>query len=206
MGRLGKTKYLFTIGDIVGYNKILSNSDSGKFLCQCTCNKSIPRWLYGYSIIKEMRCSECGNSQRGKDNGNFKGYEEIPGKYLKMVNRINKNNGYPKSDITLKYLWELYKKQNKKCAISGLDISFLSIKCSWGYRTTASLDRIDSERGYMIDNVQWVHKHINIMKNEYPIGLFISLCKLVSNMNTNKPIEVDIQTNIDDYIRRHRNR
>lgn len=29
---------------------------------------------------------------------------------------------------------------------------------------TASLDRIDSLKGYTIDNVQWIHKHINYMK------------------------------------------
>jgi hypothetical protein len=42
-----------------------------------------------------------------------------------------------------------------------------------------SVDRIDSLRGYVEGNVQWVHKKINIMKNVYSQEEFIILCKQV---------------------------
>jgi hypothetical protein len=45
---------------------------------------------------------------------------------------------------------------------------------------TASLDRIDSSKGYCEDNVQWVHKDINRMKNTFDQDYFISLCKLIA--------------------------
>ena len=45
---------------------------------------------------------------------------------------------------------------------------------------TASLDRIDSCKGYTIDNVQWVHKWINVMKSDHSQDEFIALCRAVT--------------------------
>ena len=36
------------------------------------------------------------------------------------------------------------------------------------YKGTASLDRIDSTKGYVRGNIQWVHKDINWFKRDYP--------------------------------------
>jgi hypothetical protein len=47
--------------------------------------------------------------------------------------------------------------------------------------TTASLDRKDSGKGYTLDNVQWVHKRVNIMKNIISDMEFIEWCKKVAN-------------------------
>ena len=44
----------------------------------------------------------------------------------------------------------------------------------------ASLDRLDITKGYETGNVQWVHKHANIMRNVYSIDYFIHLCHLVA--------------------------
>jgi hypothetical protein len=65
-------------------------------------------------------------------------------------------------------------KQNRKCKISGVPLVF-SKKC-WGKDTTVSLDRIDSTRGYIESNVQWVHKNINMMKQEYTTEKFLDWC------------------------------
>ena len=44
---------------------------------------------------------------------------------------------------------------------------------------TASLDRIDSNKGYVTDNIQWVHKDINYMKSDLDEQQFIHYCRLV---------------------------
>jgi hypothetical protein len=49
--------------------------------------------------------------------------------------------------------------------------------------TTASLDRIDSSKGYTIDNVQWVHKTVNLMKRELNQQDFIDICNKISYYN-----------------------
>lgn len=80
--------------------------------------------------------------------------------------------------ITIDFLWELFEKQNKKCALSGLELYFPK----YGDKPTlqtASLDRIDSNKGYIEGNVQWVHKHVNYSKWELNQDYFIELCKLI---------------------------
>ena len=44
-----------------------------------------------------------------------------------------------------------------------------------------SLDRIDSNNGYVEGNVQWVHKDVNMMKKDYNQEYFINICKLITN-------------------------
>jgi hypothetical protein len=48
---------------------------------------------------------------------------------------------------------------------------------------TASLDRIDSSKGYTKNNIQWIYKPINSMKRDYTQERFIELCKLVAKNN-----------------------
>ena len=47
----------------------------------------------------------------------------------------------------------------------------------------ASLDRIDSSKGYIEGNVQWVHQNINMMKNKFDNQYFIEMCKLITKNN-----------------------
>ena len=77
-------------------------------------------------------------------------------------------------DITLDVMWSKLEKQNHKCALSGVQIEFG--KMTSKIPTTASLDRIDSNRGYTVDNIQWVHKWINKMKMHLDESQFIEWC------------------------------
>lgn len=49
---------------------------------------------------------------------------------------------------------------------------------------TASLDRIDSQQGYNSNNIQFVHKDVNMIKQIYTQDYFIKMCKLVAEHNT----------------------
>lgn len=88
--------------------------------------------------------------------------------------------------LTMQFLWDLYVKQNKKCALSGVLLT-LDIKIPRKSRTnTASIDRIDSTKSYSEDNVQWVHKDINRMKSNFTDEQFIELCKSVAKYQKTK--------------------
>jgi len=54
--------------------------------------------------------------------------------------------------------------------------------------TTASLDRINSSKGYTLDNVQWVHKTVNIMKQGLSDEDFKYWIKMIGD-------NLEIQTN-----------
>ncbi len=93
----------------------------------------------------------------------------------KRIKHDNAGSRNIKFDILEDEIWELLKKQNYKCALSGINIYFNHTKDK-----TASLDRIDSTKGYIKNNIQWVHKDINKMKMDFPENKFIYLCKMVS--------------------------
>lgn len=84
-------------------------------------------------------------------------------------------------NLTIEYLWELYLLQKKKCALTGEDLCFG--KYTKDISRTASLDRVDSAKGYIVGNVQWVHKDINLIKGQYSQSYFISLCRRVAHHN-----------------------
>lgn len=79
-------------------------------------------------------------------------------------------------NLTPKEAWELFLKQEGKCALSGVAI----IIDERNGLITASLDRIDSGKGYSIENVQWVHKDINVAKMSMQNQEFIAMCIAVA--------------------------
>lgn len=74
--------------------------------------------------------------------------------------------------VCVEEVWELFLNQHKKCALSGQDLVFLISRD----KTTASIDRIDSNKIYTLDNIQIVHKYINVIKNSMSNKDFINLC------------------------------
>lgn len=84
--------------------------------------------------------------------------------------------------ISIEEGWKLFEKQNKLCAMSGVPITFRTQKAD-SPNQSASLDRIDSSKGYIPGNVQWIHKTLNKLKLAMPNDEFISWCKLVGKYN-----------------------
>jgi hypothetical protein len=79
-------------------------------------------------------------------------------------------------EIDADHIEQLMKAQNNCCALSGLPIEL-----GWyRERTTASLDRIDSAKGYVPGNVQWLHKAVNIMKGAVDQRYFVALCDRIA--------------------------
>lgn len=85
-----------------------------------------------------------------------------------------KNRGL-KVEITKEDITELCIESNGKCAISGLPLS-----SEYNSPYKASVDRIDSSKGYTRKNVQLVASMVNIAKNKYTMGQFVEMCKAVA--------------------------
>ncbi len=68
-------------------------------------------------------------------------------------------------EVTREVAWTLYLEQGGLCALSGVPIKFSVNLRDDRQSQTASLDRMDSSKGYVRGNIQWVHKKVNIMKN-----------------------------------------
>ena len=79
-------------------------------------------------------------------------------------------------NITFEYLADLLIEQDFKCDLTGWDIDAMEVN-----KNTASLDRIDSSKGYIEGNVQWVHKMVNMSKQQYTQEEFVEMCTAVAN-------------------------
>lgn len=53
---------------------------------------------------------------------------------------------------------------------------------------TASIDRIDSSKGYTRKNIQWVHSIVNMMKNKYSQQQFVEMCLAVAKTHSVTPL------------------
>jgi hypothetical protein len=148
--------------------------------CHCDCGNDI---IVSKNNLKSRTTSSCGciSRQLGKHSLRFSGYEEIPGSYIGKK-KFDSKKRHIRYAVSKKHLWELFLKQNRKCALSGRDIKFQT--CQGDYSATASLDRIDSSKGYVKGNIQWLHKDVNRMKQEFEEKYFIGLCKDVVDHNT----------------------
>lgn len=134
------------------------------------------------SNIIEATTLEISVPKEGKTNNVlWSGYGCIGKSTLTLVEVSAKKKGI-NCNLNVKEIWDLYIKQNGRCAFSGIPIYFRRINTNRQKRT-ASLDRVDSDKDYTIDNVVWVHKDINFMKNKFNIDSFKRICKLVADHN-----------------------
>lgn len=173
---------LAEVGKIYGRLEVLCRLEDRRptdvrFLCKC-----LDCWDFytvrSHNLVKGKVVS-CWNCSRRK------GYMSISGNFWNYIKRSAASRDI-EFDILPKYAYELLIKQEYKCAISGLDISLGSqfrrkSKDKIKIERTASVDRIDSSKGYIEGNVWWVHKDINIIKLDFDIDYFIQLCHSISD-------------------------
>lgn len=82
-------------------------------------------------------------------------------------------------DLNIEDIYNLYILQNKKCKLSNIELHFGSQKKK-EFRNS-SLDRINSDLGYYVNNIQLIDSKINIMKKDFSLDHFYNMCNLVVN-------------------------
>ena len=70
-------------------------------------------------------------------------------------------------DITAEYLEEVWNQQKGLCPYSGISLVLPKCHCNKNKLNLASLDRIDSSKGYIKGNVQFVALPINYLKSTF---------------------------------------
>lgn len=139
--------------------------------------------LSGRSTCCKSCASKCTAAKHGVPPPKFKGLGDLSGTFWHHIQRGAIKRGI-EFNITMEFAWELFLIQNKLCALSRVPIT-LSKRARDGSpcwkKITASLDRIDSDKGYVTDNVQWVHKEVNYIKRDLNQSEFISWCRLIGD-------------------------
>lgn len=120
---------------------------------------------------KTKTCRKCYDLQKGPQHPSYKGTQHVSQTYFSQI-KLNATKRNIQFNLTIKYLDKLIRHQQFKCYLSGMTINVND--------KTASLDRIDSSKGYVKNNVAWCHKHVNQIKSNFPNNYFIDLCNKIS--------------------------
>lgn len=143
---------------------------------RCDCGKTVV--VRDRDVVNgATKSCGCRRKRSGKDSVHFTGYEEITGAFWNSI-QCNARHRGKSIEVTLPEVWEKFLTQDRRCAFTDTLLTFET--GSGKHDGTASLDRIDSSKGYTRDNVQWVHKDINYIKRDLSDADFIALCKKVA--------------------------
>jgi hypothetical protein len=177
-------KYLRSVGKTFNYLTIKSIEKTGRrfyCFCDCSCGKKEIRKRIEDVISGRVPSCGCISKNRpsviGEKNGSFNGIGELRGSQFLKIKRTASRRGI-EFKVTKEYIWQIYLKQEKKCALSGIPIKFGRVYFT--HETTASLDRIDSTKAYEEGNLQWVHKDINKLKHDFAEEYFFKMCENVT--------------------------
>jgi len=151
--------------------------------CKCDCgNECEAPGVY----LRSGKKKSCGCLFLEFYEKQGKRYKEISGAFWCSYRNHAKQLGREFS-ITMKEAWKIWENQNGYCALSGVRLSFAQCSAKGGFKLqTASMDRIDSTQGYFKENIQWVHKEINLMKQTHTDEKFIEWCNVVAAFQETK--------------------
>lgn len=147
------------------------NKNTVNTKCSC-CDKVLRRYRTNVGEGKNNFCnSSCMTKFYKKEENVFKSYIR---KSRRRASTIKKP-----FNLTEEFLRELLKKQNRKCALTGVSIELISRDRKGTLSNTASIDRIDSSKGYIKGNVRFVCLGINYMKNRRDDSEVLELLNLI---------------------------
>lgn len=176
-----KSKRNLPIGSIYGEWEVIGDSfidgkNNTRIPVRCSCGYETN--INKYCLLNKNESLSC------KSCSLWRGVGDLSQSFIGQMSDNARKRGFSFNTST-KFLWELLKKQQFKCALTNVDIK-LSGKKWREYKSTASLDRIDSNIGYEEYNVQWVHKDINRLKSNFPENELVYWANLITLHNKNK--------------------
>lgn len=172
-------KQRYTQGDTVGdwtilefKGRIKQNNKNTSYLCRCSCGFIKPVLTCNLTSGSSKRCKKCTHKK-------LMTRKHIMDQLWNVLNHGAKRRSIP-VEITKDDMLEQFNKQNQLCALTGIKLE-IYLERDLYTSTTASLDRIDNTKGYLKDNIQWVHKKINALKNDFEQSEFLNWCKLITD-------------------------
>ena len=161
-----------------------------KFYCNLSCaakdNESLKEnALYAKEHPEEIRNKLINSPNfKLKTNDEFSSFRYFINK-SRAKERVDK---YGDSDLTPEYLKELWEKQRGVCPYTSLNMELCENTQDYhikGKPNKASLDRIDSSKGYIKGNVEFVCLAVNYAKNGFTKEEMINFFNLVRNGGIN---------------------
>lgn len=145
------------------------------YLCRCDCG--VEKTIAGSALRRNLTLS-CGCLRHEKLHT---GYKDLSSSRWRRIKEQAFSRGI-EFDVTQEYIWSIFEQQKRKCKFTGVDITF-HCDSNKPNEQTASIDRIDSNIGYIEGNIQIIHKSINLMKSFLEEKEFLSWCNLIALKN-----------------------
>ncbi len=150
--------------------------DHGSSVWECRCDCGVIKPC-GIALLMRGNVTSCGcRKYQITSEKLWRGHGAISGGFWSHMKGGAAKRGIA-FEITIEYAWQLYLAQRGRCALTGRPIDLTPGEKH--RNRTASIDRIDSSFGYVPDNIQWVHKHVNLMKRSLGQQEFIDVCSAV---------------------------
>lgn len=156
-------------GQKIGRWTILGQKESHiGVLWECICDCGFERDIRSceFGLLGRNGCKKCAG---------YSGYKDISGSYFAQTKKGAKSRDLAFS-ITIHEMWDKFVSQDKKCALSGVSLMLSRAYSRNAEDQTASIDRIDSSIGYVKNNIQWVHKDVNRLKNHFTEKQLFDMC------------------------------
>ena len=141
-------------------------------------DKSSPTGLQTY-------CKDCQCEKSKKWASTLDGF--IKRLHLDMRHNAKKRAKELKIEISTDDIKELYENQKGLCALTGIPMTTDTYMTKGNQhiinKMNISIDRINSDLGYIKENIQLVGAMINRMKSDLTNKEFIDFCSVISNYN-----------------------
>lgn len=155
---------------------------SRRWLCRCKCGRETV-YTTGQILSRGMqrtRCERCYSEDMELSN---RVTNHIPERFWKRLQDSANRRGILFS-LTREEAYSRYEAQKKCCALTGKSLYFTRLRTRFNRYTNASIDRIDPDKGYFPDNIQWVHKTVNMMKGSLSQAEMLEWCRAVTENAT----------------------
>lgn len=156
---------------------MVTKGSDGRWYKPCSGCGEIQSYLRKNYAEESLRlnkvCKKCSN--RETDNCHRGYYNDIRVSWFHKF-RISAETRGIQFSISVEDIWNIYVNQDFRCALTGWPVGWSDV----GAIHTASIDRIDSSLGYVLGNIQIVHKDGNMAKQQFTQDYFLELCAAVA--------------------------
>lgn len=164
-------------------SKNISKKSGFKICNKCNKKKSTDNFNRDKSKPDgcDNQCNECQKKVKTEYKSTLNGYMRT---LFGSIKRRAKKNGIL-VEISLNDLFDLYEQQKGLCALTGISMSHTHqnpdvVECHVKNMYNISVDRIDSDKNYVNDNIQLVCYIINNMKWDISNDKFVEVAKKVT--------------------------
>lgn len=136
--------------------------------CSLKCHAKSRDYSHLVPFYGQNKIADYCNNRQDK----FTGFREF-------IRRGNIKGRKYQVEVSLEYLLDVWENQKGICVYSGVQLVLPNKKSS--KHEMASLDRIDSSKGYIEGNIQFISAAMNYMKNTMSHEETVELCKIIAS-------------------------